>query len=232
MAWLVLHATCQENAILLEDKESLVAYTDSDYGSDDMLINGRIYVPLHSLAEGHPYFQTIDWILGHVFVRGKTFEDVKLKFDIELDEFILYIEDKYGRKNYLVLNHHYVDSVAMGKYLFVNTATLPEVGRDIGYAERVYNSDLIFLVKYNKDFKKQYSESKPYGEYSKQNSDRYIAERGRLVKVTTRNSFLNYFEAHKKELKRYMKKQKINYKKANSGELHNLLNYCHALRTN
>ena len=187
---------------------------------------------LHSLAEGHPYFETVDWIIGHVFVRGNKFEGVKLKFDIELDEFILYIEDKYQRKNYLVLNHHYVDSVAMGKYLFVNTGILPEIGRDIGYAERVYNSDLIFLVKYTKDFKKQYSESKPYGEYSKQNSDRYIAERGQLTKVTTRSSFLKYFEAYKKELKRYMKKQKINYKKANSGELYNLLNHCHALRSN
>ena len=226
------YAISQDSPVYLEDRESLVEFTNSVYGSDDMLINGRIYVPQHSLAEGHPYFEIMDWINGDIYVRGRQFENQKLKFDIELDEFVLYIEDKFKRKNYLVLNHHYVDSVRLGKYLFVNTDIMPEIGKSLGYAELVYNNKLIFLVKYKKDFKKQYSESKPHGEYSKQNADRYIAENGQVEKVSSKKAFLNYFEPHKKEIKRYMKKQKIKYNKANSGALYNLLDHCHALRSN
>jgi hypothetical protein len=207
-----------------------VNYADAVYGSDDMIISGRIYIPQHTLAEGHPYFEVADWVTGDVFIRGHRYKNQKLKYDVELDEFVLYIEDRYQRKNYLVLNHHYVDSVRIGKYFFINTGAIPEVGNDIGYAELVYDDGMIFLVKYQKDFKKEYSESKPYGEYGKQYAERFICEGGQVFKVTSKRAFLNYFEDHKKAIKRYMKKQKINYKKAGSGALKELVGHCHEIR--
>ena len=225
-------STGQGSDIYLDEPDKLVEYANHVYGSNDLLITGRIYVPQHSLAEGHPYFGIADWILGDVYVRSDRFENQKLKYDIELDEFILYIEDAYQRKNYLVLNHHYVDSIYLGKFLFVNTAVVPRIGGDIGYAELVYNKRMIFLVKYKKDFKKEYSDAKPYGEYAEQTSERYICEGGRMEKVTSKKSFLHYFEQNQKEIKRYLKKEKIKYKKANSGELYNLINFCDALQHN
>ncbi len=221
----------QDESRLLDGRDELLEYAGAVYGSDDMLINGRIYVPQHTLAEGHPYFETADWVLGNVFVRGHEFEDNKLKYDIELDEFVLYIEDKYQRKNYLVLNHHYVDSVRLGKYLFVNTAIYPPIATDLGYTELVYDEGLVFVVKYKKDFKKQYSESKPYGEYGKQYADRYIVMDGNIHKVTSKRAFLNFFENEKREIRRYMKKQKINYNKAGSGTLKSLVAHCHEIHS-
>jgi len=215
---------------ILEDQEDLKNYIDQIYGSDDMLVNGRIYVPQHGLAEGHPYFEVVDWVFGNLFIKGVLYEDVKLKYDIELDEFILFIKDKQDRKNYIVLNHHYVDSVYMGKYVFVNTDVLPEIEKDLGYAELVYDRDFIFLIKYTRDFKKEYSDSKPYGEYAEQKATRYICESGELVKISSKKAFLAYFEPDKKEIKKYLKKNNIKYKKANSGELYHLLNYCNAIR--
>jgi hypothetical protein len=219
----------QDTSRFIDTRDELLNYAEAVYGSDDMIINGRIYVPQHTLAEGHPYFEIADWVMGDVFIRGHRFKNLKLKYDIDLDEFVLYIEDKYQRKNYLVLNHHYVDSVYLGKYIFINTAAYPGIGRDLGYAELVYDNGLIFLVTYEKDFKKQYSESKPYGEYGKQYAERYIASEGSVSKVTSKKAFLKYFESYKKEIRRYMKKQKINYRKAGSGTLKNLFTYCHEL---
>lgn len=220
----------QVNEKFLDTPDKLIDFVDQVYGLDDMLVNGRIYVPMHSLAEGHPYFEVKNWILGDIYIKGNKYEQSQLKYDIELDEFILYIKDKQNRKNYIVLNHHYVDSIYLGKYFFVNTAVVSKIGPNIGYVEMVYNDDLMFIVKYKKDFKKQYSESKPHGEYTKTITSRYVVESGELIKLNTKKAFLNYFESSKKEIKRYMKKNKINYKKANSGELNTLIKYCNEIR--
>lgn len=228
--FLFLGATAQNKDQVISSSTELVSYSNDIYGSDDKLVNGRIYVPMHSLAEGHPYFEVENWVNGDIFIKGSRYNELKLKYDIELDEFILFVKDKQNRKNYIVLNQHYIDSVQMGKYFFINTGVLPEIGEDIGYAELVFRKDFFFLVKYHKDFKKEFSESKPYGEYNRQTSNRYISESGELVKINTKKALLTYFEAQKKEIKRFMKKNNIKYKKANSGELYNLLRYCHEAR--
>lgn len=229
MLFLSIISRTQHTQQILSTGEQLVNYSSKVYGSDDMLVNGRIYVPQHSLAEGHPYFNVEEWVESQVFIKGHMFDGVKLKFDIELDEFILFTENN-GQKNYIVLNKHYVDSVYMGKYLFVNTTTLKQINEDIGYAELVLNQDILFLVKYKKDFKKEYSETKPYGEYNRQNSYRYLGENNNLVKLNTKKALLEYFKDEKRDIKRYMKKNNIKYKKANSGELFNLISFCNNAR--
>lgn len=227
---LILGSFGQVSNTDLGTRDEILTHTNKVYGSDDILINGRIYVPLHSLAEGHPYFETLEWVHGDLFIKGNHYVNVKLKYDIELDEFILSIKDKQERKNYIVLNRHYVDTVYMGKYVFVNTKELQQINQNIGYAELVFEKDFIFLIKYSKDFKKEYSESKPYGEYNKVVANRFISESGDLIKLNTKKSFLDYFESNKKEIKKYMKKNKIKYRKAKSGELNKLLNHCHEVR--
>jgi hypothetical protein len=223
--------TAQESRVFLEDSKGLIAYTEERYGADDLLMNGPIYVPLHSLAIGHPYFEVYDWIQSTVYVKGHRFDQVKLKYDIELDEFVLFILDKQERKNYLLLNRHYVDSVIMKKYVFANAGVIEGIPEKFGYIEQVYDRQFYFFVTHHKDFKKEYSESKPHGEYSEQTSTRYILEKGRLTKVNSKKALLSYFEPHKRELKSYLRKNKIKYKKANSGQLYHLMMYREGLQS-
>ncbi len=220
----------QKDSKFLSSEEDLVHYSEQVYGADNMLVNGRIYVPEHGLAQGHPYYQINDWIVGTVYIESKEYKNVKLKFDLELDEFVIFIKDKDNRKNYIVLNRNYVDSLYLGKFLFVNFSDFSDLHQPLGYVEMVYNNELIFITKHTKDFKKEYSESKPYGEYSDQKSTYYIFEDTQLTKVLTKKAFLNYFPFNKKEIKKYLKKHRIKYKKANSGELFNLLKYCNEIR--
>jgi hypothetical protein len=219
----IIHA--QEQHILLENEKDILNYMDTVYGADDLLINGRIYVPQHGLAFGHPYFETSDWIPGSVFIKGQNYHTVKLKYDLELDEFVLFIVDNRENKNYIVLNRHFVDSVHLGKYRFVNASILKQTKLGPGYVEMVYDKDIYFFINHSKNFKNAFSESKPYGEYADMKSVNYIIREDRLTKLPTKKSFLDYFENNKKEIQKYLKKNRIKYKKANSGELYRLLTY-------
>lgn len=215
----------QEESLVLQTEKDLLNYVDQIYGADDLLVNGRIYVPEHGLAMGHPYFEIYDWIIGTVYIKGHSYHDVKLKYDIEIDDFILFIQDNFGHKNYLVLNRHYVDSVHLERYRFINSSVIKQLTKELGYIELVYDKNFMFFIKHSKNFKKEFSETKPHGEYAEMKSVFYILKNEDLTKLPTKKSFLQYFYDSRKELKKYMKRNKIKYKKANSGELFNLLVY-------
>jgi hypothetical protein len=113
----------------------------------------------------------------------------------------------------------------------VNAEIIEGIPSKFGYVEEVYDRAFYFFVTHHKDFKKEFSESKPHGEYSDQISTRYILEEGQLIKVNSKKAFLSYFDPHKRELKSYFRKNKIRYKKANSGQLYNVLIYCESLQS-
>jgi hypothetical protein len=118
----------------------------------------------------------------------------------------------------------------MGKYSFVNASLIREAPESFGYVEKVYDREFYFFIHHRKEFKNEYSESKPYGEYSEQISTPYLLKDGQLFKMNSKRDFLSYFEPHKRKLKSYLRKNKIRYKKANSGQLYQLLIYCERLQ--
>jgi hypothetical protein len=71
-----------------ESKRSLIAFTDSVYGSDIRLVNGRIYQPPHQGAAGHPYFLGQEWMDGSVIACGQQFNNLLLQYDISGDNLI------------------------------------------------------------------------------------------------------------------------------------------------
>src|SRR4030043_535638 len=67
---------------------SLIIYTDSVYGRDIRLVNGRIYQPPHLRSAGHPYFINQEWIEGSVIANGQEFTGIHLQYDIYEDKLI------------------------------------------------------------------------------------------------------------------------------------------------
>jgi hypothetical protein len=192
-------------------------------------VNGDLYFPSHPLAQGHPYFSEINWTLGIIYSKGKTFKKVDLKYDLDMDRIILQEKLNDGKIVKIVLNNELVDSFAFMDKKFVNTRwILNEVSID-GFVELIYSKEIKFFIKYEKEYVSQFTDSNPYGKYSKMLLDRYLYKDGILTRVSTRKAFLNYFEVHKKEIKKYLRAHQINYRKASSQQLFDLMNYCNEL---
>ncbi|MCP3927527.1 MAG: hypothetical protein GY705_00295 [Bacteroidetes bacterium] len=205
---------------------SLIEYSEQFYGTSDLLVNGRIYTTTHPKAKGHPYFSTEDWTKGTIYIKDKTFDNADLNYNIEIGKLILKEKIKTGHFIKIQVIYAFVDSFYMGQHLFVK---LPESASDnefSNFLEQVYTGGFIFLIHREKVFKKIYSPSAPYGEYSKAYSTFLIYKDGAVHKIPNKKAFLNFFKARKKEVKKFMKQHKIRLKKANNVSLHQLMKFC------
>ncbi|HHL57525.1 MAG TPA: hypothetical protein ENJ14_01130 [Bacteroidetes bacterium] len=204
----------------------LKARADSILGADDELVNGTIYLQEHLMANNHPFFLYSDWYFGNITVNGDLFKGVFLKYDIYSDKLILKAARHRGGTVVISLNNEFVDNFRLGDRYFVNATDFRVKGLQTDFVELLYHGNFDFFVGYVKLFNSNYSSKAPYGYYGKTISFYYILQDGRLTRINAKKSLLGYFEPYKKEIKRFMKKNKIKYGKASYTQLHALMHYC------
>jgi len=112
---------------------------------------------------------------------------------------------------------------------FINLQQLNFKNGEMDFAELIYRSGLTFVIKHKKDFISQYSQSNRYGSYSKLHSVKYIRSGDQLIKVQTCRSFMDFFDPYRKQIKKYLRANKINYRNASKNELFGLLKFCDEL---
>ena len=99
---------------------SLMSCLEEYYGTDDLLANGRLYRPTNTRAARHPYFITDEWQEGAVYVKGRYFDSLSLKYNLEIGRLILKQELKNGVSINVELTGVLVDSFRIGQHFFVN----------------------------------------------------------------------------------------------------------------
>jgi len=201
--------------------------TNRVYGPDEMLENGRLYIPAHPKAKGYPYFLGTGWPAGNLIIKGDSFTNLKIKYNVNLEQLILRKEIENQESHIpILLNNNFIDSFDAEDHHFINLNAMPFNDELSGFAELIYQGQLIFLVKHTKEFIPRYSQSNPYGAYSKLLSIYYIYENDELTRLSTKRTFLNYFEPFRREVKKYMRQNSIIYKKATNTQLYELIKYC------
>lgn len=223
------------NTIIVGQTENLIHEQISDIlkianqvcGPDEMLENGRLYTPDHPKARGNPYLEGTDWMIVKLFIKGDEFNDVKIKYNVHLEQLILKKEINDQESHIpILLNNNFIDSFDKEGRHFINLIGMPFNNELSGFAELIYNGQLIFIVKHTKEFLKRYSQSNAYGAYSKLYSTYYVYENGKLIRLGKKGSLLKYFEPIQKEVKNFIRQQNIKYKKATNAQLYELIKFC------
>lgn len=210
----------------------LLKYSELAYGVDNNLVNGRVYSPKHALAKGHPYYPEKDWQLSTLYIKSKKYTPYQVKYNIEIDRLILNIVKSDSAETPIYLNTAFVDSVHLGENTFlINRALITSDKHFNNFFERVNTGKFQLLATYKVYFKASFTTSTPYGTFGDRIRKYFIYTDGKIYPISSKKVFLEFFEVHKSELKKYLKKQKINYKKADSLELKKLMIYCNDLYT-
>jgi hypothetical protein len=218
----------QQN-IQLNNIEQVIEITQKAYGPDDLLKNGRIFIPGHPGAVGNPYFQDYNRTIGTIIIKGKVFDHTDFLYDVEIDRVIVQFKEKEKGSIAILLNQDFVDAFYIGEQHFINLNQLHLQNNETGYAELIYNSGLTFIIRHKKTFLNQYSQSNQFGKYSKPVSVKYIQSGGQLVKLPDRKSFLDYFEPFRNQIKNYFRINHIRYRSASTNQLYQLLKFCDEL---
>lgn len=202
------------------------------YSVNDEIINGCVYPLPNSKINGHPYLND-HWTEAIFFVNNKKYTNLLIKYDLTIDNVILKAEIEDGIQKLINLNKFQIDSFITGNSLFVNSRIFSLEEKNHTYYEQIYRGKYSLFKKYEKVFIKQYNNITPYGKYSNLRIDIYLFDNNKLINVNRRSLFIRCFEKDKQnEIKYFMKKNNIIYKKASHQELKELMNYCSKLISN
>ncbi|MCB2208448.1 MAG: hypothetical protein KQH67_09130 [Bacteroidetes bacterium] len=203
--------------------------SDSAYGSDHELINGRIYYQNNPYAKGTPLFISSDWLPGTVTINQRLYENLELKYNIEIDKLILKATQRSGMTSAIILNPFLIDAFTLANNDFVNARQFPDSLFAADFVQIIYSGNILFLATYSKSFQKDFSGKTPYGKYPKEIAVYSICQNQVLTDITSKKALLTYFEIHKKEIKKFLKQRRFKFKKASPSEWHKIIEFCDQL---
>jgi hypothetical protein len=181
-------------------------------GDNIHLYNGSEYPGYDISFIGNPFFDTTAMVPGSIFYDGTLYENVPMLFDIQNDAVVIYrrnvnfkirlVNEKID--HFTFLSHEFLRIAADSN----NKFSLPT-----GFYDRVYNGNSTFLVqrkKFTKDdpvvngeVKTRFIEFENY----------FVKQNNRFYPVKTRKSVLALFKDKEKDLRRFIKKNKLKFKK-------------------
>ena len=211
--------------------EQLRQHTSEIYGTDDILVNGTTYRPLHPIASGDPFFINGVFVRGQLNLKGRSFQNVLLKFDIEQQKLVLKHFDDGAKFELIALNNNYIKSFSLHDKFFVNIDDLIKNDEAKGFYELIYRGDFLFVREYKKVFVGTFSDKYPYGKYSDTKTTNFLFLKGKKYKVAKKKDLYNLFPQYKTLIKKFMKEHKIKLRKSNNKKLNILTQYCDEIST-
>lgn len=226
--WL-LAAVSQYPALKAQDAgnvDTFLECVEQYYGTSDLLVNGRPYVPINLKAKGFPYFKFNTFSEGILYVKDRVFTSVLLKYNVEKDQLILKENLVNNIPVQVVLTTALIDSFQLGNHLFFNRTLIFGEATANGFLEVLYNGDIQFYKKHTKLFHPTFSQVNPHGKYHDDTDVFYLKKAGKLHEIKSKKQLLEVFADQKKAVKKFMKQNGIKFKKANNNQFYNLLKYC------
>jgi hypothetical protein len=166
------------------------------------IINGRLWYNTYKQIRGHQFFLSDQFITGNITFNGKTYNQLRFKYDILNDELIIGM-DPYPL---IMMNKEMVDSFSLKvndqEYYFFNA------GNDSssilkGYISVLYNGSTALLVKQKKMIQPLAVDGKYdmfYDEFHV-----FIRKNDEIIPINSKKSLYNNIAEKEKDVKEYMK---------------------------
>jgi hypothetical protein len=219
-----------QDKLLNQQAEDLKSFSEYIYGKDIRLVIGRIYSQPHPKANGNPFIKSTNWMAGSVTVNGKEFSGLKLNYDISQD-YLIYLDESPNReKKIILLNKFNVEGFAVenNKFVALNPEDADNLDED-QYFEIICEGKVSLYNKWTKTFEAVTSQEFPAGRFLDAKIARYLLKDKVLYRVRNRAAFLKICADRKSDLRKYMRKHKIDFRKGSDEPLAELIEYYNGL---
>ncbi|MBG0859960.1 MAG: hypothetical protein IQL11_10675 [Bacteroidales bacterium] len=209
---------------------STFSYVNQNRPPDkQLLLNGRIWRNQFSKAVGDQFFLSNTFLRGSVIINGLRFNNLNIKYDIINDELLLSIESY----PIIMMNKEMVDSFSLTFenriYNMINAGTdTSAVLR--GYVNVLYSGHSALYVKYTK----QLHPLGVDGRYDLINQVHfvYLKKGNKIIPVTGKRKLLSLLEDKKREIRSFMKSNRIRIRWKDPDTFVPLLRYYDSLENN
>lgn len=222
----VLPASAQNET---DVKNNLLQLIKKHYGTSDVLVNGKALLVENPRINKHPNLFYENWISATIYIKGELFYGQPVMYNLYTDELILQFIDQIGIPRSVVLDNLLVDSLNINGHMLISMNLMDSIDIDRNFVEVINAGELNYCIGYYKDYIRMYSTMNPYGKYSDLKKNKYLVLDNELYRVNRRRHFLRLFPENKKDIRRYLRKQDIRYKKATISQIETLMQYCNEL---
>jgi hypothetical protein len=224
------YTTAQVRSLSDSNINTWKEYFDLSYGPDYNLINGIEYLYLYSNVTGHPFFGENRFYTGRLVIDDQEFQDVDIKYDIYNQNIILRYLLVSGGLNQIILNNEFIqefniDGRFFRKYFFPETGTR--------FFQVVASGKINCLYYWEKNLDQSSSSAwNPYS-FALQKKQAYIVINNKIYPFKNRRSFVRLFPAqYQKEIKQFIRKNRIWLKRASDNGMRRLIEFCNQLTEN
>lgn len=179
-----------------------------EIGDNAQIYQGNEYIRSGLKATGFPYYLADSMFLGTITYLGTLYPEKKFFYDLVKDQLIIY---NYTHDALIRLYSEKVDSFSVGNhnFIYLRATKLNGLTRD-GFYEKLYAGYPSLVVKREKVFRTATgSEDQKY----LQKDDYYIEKNNVYFPVDSKNRQLDVLEDQRVALTKFIRSNKLNYKK-------------------
>lgn len=201
----------KENSQLLLQLGNRQSFYMRELDAAAAIYTGNAYIPDRRLSEGHVFFVENGWNKGSVVYGGVYYEDIPVLYDLVKDEIVILYHDG---KSKITLHPENVDRFSLLGHSFIRLPHVPIKGRDMaaGFYDLLYDGEAKVLVKRTKLIKEDIS-SGTFRRFTEQDNRLYIKKGNVFYNVKSKGSVLRVFKDKKRELRKFLKNNKVQFHK-------------------
>lgn len=212
----------------LSDSQILYSYFDEVYGADEKLVSGPFYYgAITGSIEGHPYFIDEEWKPGYVKIGDIRYDNLLLKYDINIDKVILKYIASNSASFQVGLRSGNITRFTMGDHTFI---PYPEVkdSTTVPFAELLSDGEIKYLL-VRKKFLMLTNGSGMTDYTYKETVKQYFYRNNELIPFKGRRTLLELYPELKTELKQYARKKGLELRPKKTDDRAEWVNYCNYL---
>lgn len=192
---------------------------------DPTLINGRLYTFNYSHANGNQFLSDQDFTIGTITIKGKTYSNQLLKFDIYNQLLLLKFYNQFESEKVIIVSDAWLSDFTIGNMVFKVLNSNDGKKRIV----QIYESDGINIMF---EWKKELKLDATSGEYrfTKPINDGYIIIGEKEYLFKSNRSFSKIFGKDKSQtVAKFLRKNRIKVNKASDTQFRQLLEYCNTI---
>ncbi len=181
-------------------------------GENSHLYIGTEYGGYNIRIMGNPYFDTVAMQSGSIYYNGTLYNNVPMLYDILNDDVII---NRYNQNFRIRLTKEKISYFSVLTHTFIRIVpdSTGKVLPGIGFYDRIYNGKTEVLVKRTKDIKDDPTIANEIISRFLQHNSYFVRKHHLYFQVATRKSLLKLFDDRDKQIRKYLRKNKIKFRK-------------------
>jgi len=209
------------------DYNKLYKSVIDEYGFDQVLDNGFLYIEKYTRKIGHQFFMKDQLYNGTLVYREEVYKAIEMKYDIYDQQLVLGLNNNNSIE-WIVPHNDFISAFSLGdklfsKYNFGGVSRFYQIVGDTGkvrclyywFKQRVDSNNINYLG---------------FSEFTGNEKENYLLLDGSLKKYNNNSSFTKLFPNEiKARLREYIRNNHINVAKSSDEKLKELLTYCNSI---